>query len=279
MKKHQYKPLQYFLIAFAITWVNGFLLAFQGSSGGERSVVNLLLAYMGPFLAAVLFFIAYRKDGLWEDFICRLWRFEGVKIRYILFSILLLPASILVAIWISIAFGQPGEQLQLAEELQVFSGEAFLSLVVLILVPILEELGWRGYGVDSLYDKFHLFKTSWIFGLLWGAWHLPVFFIPGSYQGSLWGMNPVFAINFFVGIIPLAFIMNWIYYKNNRSIWLVALFHIMVNLSSELFQANQISKCILTLVLAVVAAGIVYGDRATFFAVKSAQAPRPAYPT
>lgn len=265
MKEHSYKPVLYFLVAFAITWVNGFLLVFQSYSGGERSLLNLLLGYMGPFLAAVFFFTVFRKEGLTKDFLSRLWRFKGVKFRYIPFVLLLLPAAMLVAILISMVFGQPGSQLQLAEELQVFNGEAILSMVILMLVPVLEELGWRGYGVDSLYSRFDLFGTSLIFGLLWGAWHLPIFFIPGSYQASLWVMNPIFAINFFVGIIPLAFIMNWIYYKNNRSIWPVAVFHIMVNLSSELFQATQVSKCILTLVLMAVAAGIIYYDRNLFF--------------
>ncbi len=83
-----------------------------------------------------------------------------------------------------------------------------------------------------------------------------VFFIEGSYQASLWAMNPIYAINFFVGIIPLSYIMNWLYFKNNRSILIASIFHIMVNYSSELFEANQVSKCLLTLVLAIIA-GII----------------------
>lgn len=265
MKEHQYKPVLYFLIAFAITWVNGFLLVFQSYSGGERSLLNLLLGYMGPFLAALVFFVVYRKDQLAKAFLKRVWRVEGVRLWDVPFILFLLPLAMYVSILISLIFGQPESQLSLAEELKVFNGEAAFSMIILILVPVLEELGWRGYGVDSLYAKFDLFKTSLIFGILWGAWHLPIFFIPGSYQASLWAMNPIFAINFFVGIIPLAFIMNWLYYRNNRSILVVAVFHIMVNLSSELFQANQVSKCILTLVLAAVAARIVYYDRSLFF--------------
>jgi len=141
-------------------------------------------------------------------------------------------------------------------------------MVILVLVPVLEELGWRGYGVDSLASKFFLFGTSILFGALWAIWHLPVFFIKGSYQMSLLEQNPLFALNFFVGIIPLAVIMNYLYYKNRRSIALIALFHVMVNFSAELFEANQISKCIFTLVVTAVAATIIIGNQSFFFKEK-----------
>ncbi|MCK4654469.1 MAG: CPBP family intramembrane metalloprotease, partial [Candidatus Cloacimonetes bacterium] len=118
---------------------------------------------------------------------------------------------------------------------------------------------------DSLASKFNLFKTSMIFGVLWGVWHLPVFFIKNSYQIFLWEQHPLFAVNFFIGIIPLAIIMNYLYYKNRRSIFLLALFHILVNYSSELFEANQISKCIFTIVLAIVAVIIIIRNKSFFF--------------
>ncbi len=50
-------------------------------------------------------------------------------------------------------------------------------MVILFLAPTLEELGWRGYGVDSLRSKFSLFKTTMLFAVIWGLWHLPLFFI------------------------------------------------------------------------------------------------------
>ena len=92
-----------------------------------------------------------------------------------------------------------------------------------------------------------------------------MFFIEGSYQASLWAQNPLFAINFFVGIIPLAFIMNFLYYKNGRSITLIILFHVLVNYSSELFEADQVSKVIFTLVLAAVAMVIIPKNKEFFF--------------
>ena len=33
-------------------------------------------------------------------------------------------------------------------------------MIILVLVPVLEELGWRGYGVDSLANRFSLFARA-----------------------------------------------------------------------------------------------------------------------
>lgn len=80
-------------------------------------------------------------------------------------------------------------------------------------------------------------------------------------------MNPIFAINFFVGILPLAVIMNWLYFENNRSILVASVFHIAVNYASELFSANQVSKTIMTTVLIGIACIIVIKNKDTFVEV------------
>jgi len=266
--KNEYKPTLFFIIAFAITWINGAFLAVTSHQGGDKNIINLLLAYMGPYLAALIMMFAYHDKPFRADFRKRIYSFSLLKKKLLPFSILLMPAAMLLSILISIVLGQPVEQLRFAEEFKIFDGEIILSMIILALVPFLEELGWRGYGVDSLAQRFNLFKTSMIFGFLWGAWHLPVFFIKNSYQSSLWIENPIFAINFFVGIIPLAFISNFLYYKHNRSILLLALFHILVNFSAEIFSANQISKCLLTGVLFLTAIMIVVRNKSFFFKEK-----------
>ncbi|HPE49877.1 MAG TPA: CPBP family intramembrane metalloprotease [Methanothrix sp.] len=267
-KTDQYRPVIYFALAFAITWINGFFLVVQSHHDGDKSIINLMLAYMGPLIAALIMMYVFADGAFRADFRRRIYDIRLINKNYLPFVLFFLPLAMVISILISIAFGQPAEQLRVAEELKVFEGEAILSMIILALVPVLEELGWRGYGVDSLASRFNLFNASIIFGILWAIWHLPVFFIKGSYQLSLWEQNPLFAINFFVGILPLAIIMNYLYYMNQRSIILLALFHVIVNFSSELFEANQISKCILTLVLIVAAAAIVVRNRRFFFVDK-----------
>jgi membrane protease YdiL (CAAX protease family) len=265
---HRYRPTLYFVLAFAVTWINGFVLAAQSRQGAEKYMLHLFLAYMGPLLAALFMMYVFAGKSYRVDYRRRIFDLRLIDKGYLPFALLFLPMAMVAAIGISIVLGQPAEQLRFAAAFKIFDGEVIFSMILLVLVPVLEELGWRGYGVDSLASKFNLFVTSLIFGALWGLWHLPAFFIDGSYQASLWGQNPIFAINFLVGVIPLAFILNFLYYKNRRSIALLMLLHVLVNYSSEVFEANQISKCIFTLILTAVALTLVFRNRNFFFTEK-----------
>ncbi len=265
---YRYRPTLYFVLAFAVTWINGFILAAQSRQGAEKNMLHLFLAYMGPLLAALFMMYVFADKPFRADFRRRIYDLRLIDKRYLPFTFLLLPLAMVAAIGISIVLGQPADQLQFAQAFKIFDGEVIFSMILLVLVPVLEELGWRGYGVDSLASKYSLFVTSLLFGVLWSLWHLPAFFIVGSYQASLWGQNPIFAINFIVGVIPLAFITNYLFYKNQRSIALLALFHVVVNYSSEVFEANQISKCIFTLILTAVAVALVLRNREFFFTEK-----------
>ena len=88
------------------------------------------------------------------------------------------------------------------------------------------------------------------------------------YQNSLLQMNTIFVLNFFVSVIPVAFLINWVYYKSNRSILAAFLLHLALNFSAVLFQTTQFTKCLFTLVLMVVAL-IVYSKDKDFFTQKS----------
>jgi D-alanyl-D-alanine carboxypeptidase len=147
--------------------------------------------------------------------------------------------------------------------------------IPLLLAPILEELGWRGYGVDSLRSHFNLFTTSLIFGFLWGLWHLPLFFIKGYYHNQLYELGTVYVVNFFVSVMVVAFLMNWIYYQTDRSIPALILFHSVLNLSSILLRTDPFTKCITTILLSVTLI-IVISLNSSFFFDNGVRPPTPS---
>ncbi|MBX0330165.1 hypothetical protein K2Z83_21075 [Oscillochloris sp. ZM17-4] len=59
-------------------------------------------------------------------------------------------------------------------------------------------------------------------------------------------------------------IVSWICIKSGKSILAAVLVHFLINIAQETFAVAQTTKCIQTLVLAVVAIGIVAYDNELF---------------
>jgi membrane protease YdiL (CAAX protease family) len=91
-----------------------------------------------------------------------------------------------------------------------------------------EEIGWRGYALPRLAERFGLASASVLLGLIWGLWHLPQFFIRGgdSYQQSF----PVFVLQ--VTAMSVAF--AWLYTRTNGSLLLTMLLHAAINNSKDI---------------------------------------------
>ena len=190
---------------------------------------------------------------------------KKIKLRYLPVILLIMPFALFLATALSLLFGQSANQFFLSSEYKIMDGQVLISILILFLAPTFEELGWRGYGVDSIRSRFNLFRTTLIFAAVWALWHLPLFFIRGYYQNELWNMGILYVINFFVSILPATILMNWLYYRNSRSISAAILFHFLLNLFSVLFQTEQFIKCIITLVLLVISIVIILREKVFFF--------------
>src|SRR5690606_10500908 len=137
--------------------------------------------------------------------------------------------------------------------------------LTMILAPIFEEMGWRGYGVDSFRSKLAPLKMSLAFGVFWALWHAPLFLMPGTYHHGLAQMDsPIYAINFFVSVMGIVIVVNWLYYKNNRSILAAAVAHSAGNAAGVLIAATPTTDLISTCVFIVIAVAVVLLDRAHF---------------
>jgi len=135
--------------------------------------------------------------------------------------------------------------------------------VLFLYGPLPEELGWRGYGIDSLRTRFNLLTASLLLAGLWSFWHIPLFFLQGSYQNNLFSYLPGF-IAFFIALIPAEIITDWIFYKNNRSTLSAVFFHFSINFSGELLEFDPFTKVIQTGLLLVIAVIIIVKDRNMF---------------
>ncbi len=209
----------FFLVTFAISWFwRGVIIALGLPFDG----IGIMLegwAIAGPCVAAVL--ITARRSG--RQGVKQLlgtalrWRFAPIWYAVAGGSVLVVY---LTAIGIAVLAGNP-----LEEPLFAWPRQGLLLLVVQQLwVAIGEEYGWRGFALPRLQERWGSLGGSLILGVIWAAWHLPLFLMPGSGQD---GVNfGVYALT----IMGHTLLLTLLYNRTNGSVLSAMLFHIALNM-------------------------------------------------
>jgi membrane protease YdiL (CAAX protease family) len=266
ISEFEYKPLRYFSITFAATfilWFIGAYMSFQEDSNGLH-MVFLLAGLVAPFLISLAMIFGSGRPDLKRDFIDRLINPRRIRPASLPSFIFIMPLSVAASILISLQFGGSVSQFQLAEGFSFSSGFVPV-LLLLVLAATFEELGWRGYAFDSLQSRYSFFMASLIFSVLWSLWHFPLVFVKDSYQYEIFNENILFGLNFFVSIVPMGIIISWICIKNRKSVLAAILFHFIINMSQEALEISQVTKCIQTVVLLLTAGVIIAMEKELFF--------------
>ena len=117
-----------------------------------------------------------------------------------------------------------------AWRLVVRPAEAIGAVVVLmiLLVPF-EEIGWRGYALPLLQQRYTPLVSSIILGVIWALWHLPLAWASIGYQRSdePWRYMAWFALS----IIPISCLVTWLFNRSAESVPVVSVLHIAINLA------------------------------------------------
>lgn len=262
------QPILFYSLATAIPWACWILAGQISHIEPSRPSLVLatsavgLLGLLGPMVVA--FALIAPDSALKSDLLKRFLNFGAVKPLYWFVACGLMPASILLAMAVSLLLGYSPSQFRLADHAS-FSSGVFPVWFLLILAPLIEELGWHSYGTDCLRSRFNLFATCIIFALFWGVWHAPLALIKDYYQSNLVATDLLNTLNFPISIIPFVLLMNWLYYQTGRNIWIAIIFHVTAGYFNEMFATNPDSKVIQTVILMVVAALVVFKERDLFF--------------
>ncbi len=260
-------PFRFFFLSALIPWVLWLLAAYLSHLSDDVNY-DLIISVLGlTGLCGPLFVAVYYigKDRvLQKDVVSRLKNIRSGDKRYFLASLVLMPASILLAMAISLLFGYDVGQFVITGEAS-FSSALFPVWFLLVIAPVLEELGWHSYGTDCLRQKYSLFTTSMIFAVYWAIWHIPLAFIDGYYHSNMVLEGMLYSINFLVSLFPFVILMNWIYYKTDRNILVTVVFHLTANVFNEVFATHPDSKVIQTGLLLVLSIYLLTSQRELFF--------------
>ncbi|MFD0481973.1 CPBP family intramembrane glutamic endopeptidase [Kineococcus sp. GCM10028916] len=223
----------FFTLAFGLSWLawipyvlsgNGLGIlpfSFPALLGTSQLLGVLPGAYLGPVTAAfVVTALVEGRPGLrsWRG---RLLRF-GVGWRWYLGVGVGVPVSILAATFV---LPQAWEAVRPVGVLLLVSYLPMLALQV-VTTALAEEPGWRDFALPRLQTRFGAVPGTVLLGLLWGAWHLPLFLTEwGGWPDVSW-THPAL---FIASCVPLSLVMTWVFNRSGQSVPLVMLLHAGIN--------------------------------------------------
>jgi uncharacterized protein len=251
------KPLReiaYFLaIVFAWSWTFcGIAILLGIPFTGPVGLLLLGLFGLGPLLAAVLLVVRGHTVESPRGFFLRIVDPRRIPPAWVI-------AMLVVAAVPPIVGKMIGGS---AFEFGIASGAALVTFTVGSVAGIFEEPGWRGYALDRLQMRSTALMASLVLGIFWGAWHLPMFFIEGTYHHGL-GVRGADFWMFFLDIFPTSVLATWVYVNTNRSILALVVVHGFGNAVNETVNLQGTESVIgtIVLILSAVVVVIIWGPR------------------
>lgn len=235
-KSSSTSPWLFFALTFTWSWAFWIPTALWAPDATHLiTQLGFALGGVGPMVFGVYFTYREGGDKVRRDYWLRVVDWKRLGFRGWFLSLLTVPLLTLPAGWMDKTLRGGGIKLDLTtlnfftQHFSVVLGTLLFLIFMFLFGPVPEELGWRGYALDRLRARHGSLKASLILGLLWGLWHLPLFFLKGAYQSTL-GFGTAGFFLFFGAIIPLSVVITWIYDMTNRSILSAILLHFSVNL-------------------------------------------------
>jgi membrane protease YdiL (CAAX protease family) len=232
IQKHS--ALTYFVLTFIFTWGCMALAVYPGGfpitdeqfeKAGALVYVAMLV---GPSGAGLLLISLLDGRAGFRDLFSRLFRWR-IGARWYAVALLTAPLMI-ITILLGLSILSP--EFQPA----IFTTDDKLALVLPaiaagIAVGLFEELGWTGFAVPRLNQRYGVLKAGLIVGAVWGAWHFPPFWKSDTFSGAF----PFILLlgQLFSWLPPYRVLMVWVYDRTG-SLLICVLMHasLMASLSA-----------------------------------------------
>jgi membrane protease YdiL (CAAX protease family) len=216
------QAIAFVVLAYVLSWSWWIPLAVRGDvvhpgQGWPTHLIGLL----GPALSAVVVTAATGGRREVVELLGRCVARRASRLAW-----LAVAAMAALAVVAAVVADRPSDAL-------VYSGAPRIGLAVVPYVLVVngfgEELGWRGFLVPRLEAAGRSLRdTSVIVWLVWGAWHLPMFWVVANFRDFGVAGTAGWAVGLFFGSVFLA----WLVGEGRGSVLVVALWHTAYNLAT-----------------------------------------------
>ena len=214
-------PFQFFLLVFVLSipfWLIGAVTRLQLL---PSLPVSALMAFC-PLMAALILVYREHKTAGMIALLKRSFDYKRISAKIWYAPIVLMMPGVMVLAyglmrWMDVPLPTP--------QFPVLT--ALLMFLAFFIGALGEELGWSGYVIDPMQDRWGALRASILLGLVWAVWHvIPLLQAHRSAEWIAW-----------YGLLTVAtrVIMVWIFNNTGKSVFGAALFHAMLNISWFLF--------------------------------------------
>ncbi len=216
--------LKFFLLVFVLT-IPFWLVSSLTQTELMLGLPVAAFAVVCPLIAAVI--LTYRQNKMTGVVALLKRSFDLKKVHK---GWWIAPALLLTPLIAGLAFifqratgtGIPDLQIKLIPTLMLF--------LLFFVGAISEELGWSGYALDPLQARWGMLRAGLILGVVWAVWHyIPLAQAHRSVEWVAWWS---------LGTVSARIIMVWLYNNTGKSVFITALFHVMINLTWQLYPVN-----------------------------------------
>ena len=227
----------YFGLAYFISWI--FWLPLYGHSFGLTNLPTLpyhhAIGGLGPLIASlVTTWIFQKKEGV------KLLIKRCLQVRPLMYLIIALFSPFLL-VFISILINHFVDHSPIHYS-GILTSKEFpqFNLLTIFIYNIIffgfgEEVGWRGFALPRLQEKFNALTSSLILTVFWAIWHWPLFF----YRPGYISMDFAGIVGWIFSLLTGSILLTWLYNSSRASILICAVFHSTIDIAFTADLASQ----------------------------------------
>lgn len=213
-KSEKYTRL-FLLMTFLFGYISTIIVVALGAVGG------LIITMSMPLLFAIIFSYTENKSikKLLNPFL------EKVTFKGILFM-LMYPLVIITLCAILALLTKQGA---LSDDWVKLLKNALMLIplsIIMFVVGLTEEYGWRGYLLSRLIEKYGLQKANLLVGIIWAVYHFPYFIMMNIKHGFLPGVG--FTLLQLLTIFMMNFGFTYLF-TLSRNVILASIMHLLWN--------------------------------------------------
>ena len=221
------KSLRFFLLVLLLSipfWILGAIAPDFTKIFPIKLPISALMTFCPSIAAVLLVYREQKRHGV-NELLRQTFDFKRVNDkRWYLPIVCLMPAIAVLSYWYTKLSGV------LVHESQTPILSILIFFVIYFVGAIGEEIGWSGYAIDSLQNRYGALKASIILGIIWAVWHI----IPWSQTHQ----TPVWTGWQSISTVLMRIVMVWLFNSTGKSVFGIILFHAMNNISPYLIPGS-----------------------------------------